>query len=173
MTLGTNPEDGWFWKQQFGQWLTNQKGEIMDIHKHVTNVNYQKAWSDMVKKWQELDKTKKSLDEKYQAIFEIPNAAAAYADFFGLSWIGSWFDLANNGDISKGQSGWESGWWWNWWEQQGWTSATNTGQTGTWWEQQGWASGTNTGQAETWWEQQGWTSATNAGQAGTWWEQNQ
>jgi hypothetical protein len=57
----------------------------MDIHKHVTNVNYQKAWSDMVKKWQELDKTKKSLDEKYQAIFEIPNAAAAYADFFGLS----------------------------------------------------------------------------------------
>jgi hypothetical protein len=50
----------------------------------VSNPTYREAWENMVEKWDSLKDGNKTLDEKYAEIFSIPNAARAYADFFGL-----------------------------------------------------------------------------------------
>jgi len=132
LSLGTNPGDGWFWKESFGSWLTSLNGKL-DIFGWVSNPTYREAWENMVEKWDSLkDKT---LDEKYAEIFRIPNAARAYADFFGLWVINTWDELKNkdiSGSWSEWKPDWDSEWTWNeseWSEQSESTQQTPPAQS--------------------------------------------
>ena len=137
MTLDKNPHDGGFWKEEFGAWLTSQKGGIKD-YTWIKSV-HRDAWDAMVATWNSDDNKNLTLDQKYEKIFNNnPKAVAAYADFFGLWAIKDWSKLKTM-DISQWSASWQSAWWtstWDWWSSWNWWWTPWT-SSGSWWTSAG------------------------------------
>lgn len=94
MTLGSNPGDGWFWINQFWQWLTNMN------EKSVTWTNNDAAWNSMINAWNTSQTT--DIEKKIKEIFDRhSDRVKAYADFFNIK-LGAYdWDHLKDADISK------------------------------------------------------------------------